>query len=93
MASSIGLALVNMGHPDAAAGYFQRARKAGHDARNPVYAAYAATNASGAAFLRGDTPAALDMAAAGRSLAARTDDTRLKAVAEGTAAAAYALDG
>jgi hypothetical protein len=93
MASTIGLGLLNMGHPDAATGYFQRARKAGHDARNHAYAAYAATNASMAAFLRGDTPTALDTAAAARSLAARTDDVLLKAVAEQMAAAAYALDG
>jgi DNA-binding XRE family transcriptional regulator len=93
MASTIGLGLINMGHPDTATGYFQRARKAGHDARNPAYAAYAATNASMAAFLRGDTPTALDTAAAARSLAARTHDVRLKALAEQTAAAAYALDG
>ncbi|MGH3801087.1 MAG: helix-turn-helix domain-containing protein [Pseudonocardiaceae bacterium] len=93
MASTIGLCLTNMGHPDAAKGYFQRARRAGHDARNPACAAYAATNASGAAFLRGDTPTALDTAAAGRSLAARTNDVQLKALAEQMAAAAYALDG
>jgi hypothetical protein len=35
----------------------------------------------------------LDTAAAARSLAARTDDARLKALAEQRAAAAYALDG
>jgi len=93
MASTIGIGLINMGHPDTATGYFQRARKAGHDARNPAYAAYAATNASMAAFLLGDTPTALDTAAAARSLAARTHDVRLKALAEQTAAAAYALDG
>ncbi len=93
MASSIGICLINMGHPEAATGYFQRARRAGHDARNPAYSAYAAANASVAAFLRGDTPAALDTAAAARSLAARTDDVRLKALAEQMAAAAYALDG
>ncbi|MGH9650545.1 MAG: hypothetical protein ACRD3I_08755, partial [Terriglobales bacterium] len=93
MASSIGIGLINMGHLDAATGYLQRARRAGHDARNPACAAYAATNAGMAAFLRGDTPTALDTAAAGRSLAARTDDVRLKALAEQMAAAAYALDG
>ncbi|HKR49780.1 MAG TPA: hypothetical protein VJT72_09420 [Pseudonocardiaceae bacterium] len=76
MASTIGLGLMNMGHPDAAKDYFQRARKAGHEARSTAYAAYAATNASGAAFLRSDAPTALDTATAGRSLAARTDDVR-----------------
>jgi tetratricopeptide (TPR) repeat protein len=91
MASTIGISLINMGHPDTATGYFQRARKAGHDARNPAYAAYAATNASMAAFLLGDTPTALDTAAAARSLAARTHDVRLKALAEQTAAAACLL--
>jgi hypothetical protein len=82
-----------MGHPEEATRYFQRARKAGHDAGNPAYAAYAAANASLAAFVRRDTCAAVDMAAVARSLAARTDDVRLKALAEQRAAAAYALDG
>jgi hypothetical protein len=81
-----------MGHPDAARRYFEHARRAGHDARNPACAAYAAANASFAAFLRGETCTALDAAAA-RSLAARTDDARLKALAELQAAGAYALDG
>ncbi|MEO7195038.1 MAG: hypothetical protein ABIZ05_09465, partial [Pseudonocardiaceae bacterium] len=66
---------------------------AGHEARNPASAAYAACSASYAAFLSGDTPTALDTAAAARSLAARTDDTRIKARAELQAAGAYALDG
>ncbi|MGH3831937.1 MAG: helix-turn-helix domain-containing protein [Pseudonocardiaceae bacterium] len=92
MAATIGGYLMDMGHPDGAARYFDRARRAGHDARNPACAAYAACWASFAAFDRGDTPAALDAAAA-RSLAARTDDVRLKALAELRAAEAYALDG
>jgi len=73
--------------------YFDHARHAAHEARNSVYAAYAAANASFAAFDRANTPAALDAAAAARSLAARTGDPRLKAFAEEQAAAAYALDG
>ncbi len=93
MASAIGGYLIDMGRPEAASGYFQRARRAGHHAGNPAYAAYAAANASLAAFLRGDTPTAVDTAAAARSLAARTSDPRLKALAEQMAAAAYALDG
>ena len=93
IASAIGGYLINMGHPQEATRYFQRARKAGHDAGNPVCAAYAAANASLAAFVRRDTCAAVDMAAVARSLAARTDDMRLKALAEQMAAAAYALDG
>jgi hypothetical protein len=59
---------------------------------NPACAAYAAANASFATFLRSDTPTALDTAAAARNLATRTDDPRLKALAEQMAAAAYALD-
>lgn len=93
IASTIGTCLINMGRSEAAKGYFARARKAGHHAGNPACAAYAAANASFAAFLRGDTPTALDTAAAARSLAARTTDPRLKALAEQMAAAAYALDG
>ncbi len=93
MASTIGGYLVDMGQPEAATGYFAHARRAGHDAGNPACAAYAAANACFAAFLRGDTPTALDMAAAARSLAARTHDTQLKALAEQMAAAAYARDG
>ncbi|MGH3721280.1 MAG: helix-turn-helix domain-containing protein [Pseudonocardiaceae bacterium] len=93
MASAIGGYLIDMGHPQEAMRYFQRARRAGHNAGNPACAAYAAANASFAAFLRGDTPAALDAAAAARSLAARSSDDRLKALAEQMAAAAYALDG
>ena len=93
MASAIGGYLIDMGQPDAASRYFERARRAGHDAGNPACCAYAAANTSFAAFLRGDTPTALDTAAAARSLAARTDDTKLKALAEHMAAAAYALDG
>ncbi|MGH3772231.1 MAG: helix-turn-helix domain-containing protein [Pseudonocardiaceae bacterium] len=92
IASTIGTCLINMDRPEAAQGYFAHARRAGHAAGNPACAAYAAANASFAAFLRGDIPAALDTAAAARSLAARTDD-RLRALAEQMAAAAYALDG
>ena len=93
IASTIGGYLIDMNRPEAASDYLQRARRAGHHAGNPACAAYAAANASYAAFLRGDTPTALDTAAAARSLAARTDDVRLKALAEQRAAAAYALDG
>jgi tetratricopeptide (TPR) repeat protein len=92
-ASTIGICLINMGRSEAAKDYFQRARQAAHHAGNPAYAAYAAANASIAAFLRGDTPTAMDTAAAARSLATRTHDPQLKALAEQMAAAAYALDG
>jgi len=93
MASTIGCYLVDMGHLDEARRHFEHARKTGHDAGHTAYAAYAAANASFAAYWRGDTPTALDTAAAARSLAARTDDTQLKALAELRAADAYALDG
>ena len=93
MASTIGGYLVDMGHPQQAKNHFEHARTAAHDAGNSAYAAFAAMNSSFAAFLRGDTPTALDSAAAARSLAARTDDVRLKAWAEQMAADAYALDG
>ncbi len=93
IASTIGGYLVDMGHPNEGRGYFEHARKAAHDARNTAYAAYAAANTSFTAFERADTPTALDSAAAARSLAARTDDLRLKAFAEEQAAGAYALDG
>jgi len=93
IASALGGYLVGMGHPDEGRGYFEHARKAAHDAGNPVCAAYAAANTSFAAFERADTPTALDSAAAARSLAARTDDPHLKAFAEQMAAGAYALDG
>jgi transcriptional regulator with XRE-family HTH domain len=91
-ASTIGIGLINMGQPEVASRYFQRARHAAHEAGNPACAAYAAASTSRAAFQRGDTPAALDSAAAARSLAARTGDPRLKAWAE-QMAAAYALEG
>jgi hypothetical protein len=93
MASAIGGYLIDMGNHSLAQHYFQHARKAGHDARNPACAAYAAANASFAACLRRDTAAGLDTAAAARSLAARTDDAQLKALVEQMAAGAYALDG
>jgi tetratricopeptide (TPR) repeat protein len=93
IACALGSYLVLMGQPDEGARYFAHARKAAHDAGNRVCAAYAAANTSFAAFERGDTPTALDAAAAARSLAARTSDPRLKAFAEQIAAAAYALDG
>jgi tetratricopeptide (TPR) repeat protein len=93
MATAIGGYLLDMSQPDAARRYFDHGRRAAHQARNPACAAYAAVNTSFAAFLRGDTPTALDTAAAARSLAARTDDPRLKALAELHAAGAYALDG
>lgn len=93
MASAIGGYLGDMGQSEAARRYCEHARRAGHDASNPACAAYAAANTSFAAFQRADTPAALDTAAAARSLAARTDDPRLKALTEQTAAGAYALDG
>jgi hypothetical protein len=69
MASTIGGYLLDMGQFDGARRYFEYARRAGHDARNPACAAYAASWISCAAFLRGDTCIALDTAAAARSLA------------------------
>ncbi len=92
MAATIGGYLNNMLQPEAASRYFAHARKAAHYAGNPTCAAYAAINASFVAFQRGDTPTALDTAAAARSLATRTGDPRLKALAEEQAAGAYALD-
>jgi hypothetical protein len=64
MAASIGSYLVDMDHPEEGRGYFEHARKAAHDAGSPALAAYAAANISFAAFQQGDTPAALDSAAA-----------------------------
>jgi transcriptional regulator with XRE-family HTH domain len=93
MAAAIGNYLVDMGDLGAARGWFAHARKAGHDGGNPAYAAYAAANLSYVARLAGDTPAALDAAAAARSLAARTSDAQVQALAESVAAGAYALDG
>lgn len=93
IACALGGYLVGMGQPDEGSRYFHHARKAAHDAGNPVCAAYAAANTSFAAYERADTPTALDAAAAARSLAARTSDPRVKAFAEHMAAAAYALDG
>jgi hypothetical protein len=93
MASAIGGYLGDMGQSESAKRYCEHARRAGHDAGNPASAAYAASATSFAAFQRGDTPAALDTAAATRSLAARTNDVQLKALAEQMAAGAYALDG
>jgi transcriptional regulator with XRE-family HTH domain len=93
MASAIGGYLIDMGDHHLAQRYFHRARRAGHDARNPACAAYAAANMTLAAFLLGDVPTALDNAAAARSLAARTHDPRLQALTEHMAAAAYAIDG
>jgi transcriptional regulator with XRE-family HTH domain len=93
MASAIGGYLIDMSHPQEALRYFTHARRAGHTAGNPACAAYAAANTGFAAFLRADTPTALDTTAAARSLAARTNDPRLKALAEQMAAAAHALDG
>jgi len=93
IACALGGYLVGMGQPEEGSRYFHHARKAAHDAGNPVCAAYAAANTSFAAYERGDTPTALDAAAAARSLAARTSDPRVKAFAEHMAAAAYALNG
>jgi hypothetical protein len=93
MASATGSYLIDMGDPGAARGWFTHARKAGHDGGHPGYAAYAAAHLSYAARLTGDTPVALDAAAAARSLAARTSDPRVKALAESYAAGAYALEG
>ncbi|MGH3922224.1 MAG: hypothetical protein ACRDTT_05025, partial [Pseudonocardiaceae bacterium] len=93
MASVIGNYVINMGQPGAAQGWFIHARKAAHDGGNAAYAAYVAAFISWAARLAGDTPAALDAAAAARSLAARTTDPQVKALAEERAAGAYALDG
>jgi transcriptional regulator with XRE-family HTH domain len=92
-AAAIGTHLIDMGDPGAARDWFAHARKAGHDGGNPAYAAYAAANLSYVARLAGDTPAALDAAAAARSLAARTSDAQVQALAESVAAGAYALDG
>lgn len=78
MATTIGGYLISMGQPDGARRYFEHARRAGHDARNPACAAYAAAWTSFAAFLRGDTCIAVDTAAAARSLVARTDDADSK---------------
>jgi hypothetical protein len=77
MAATIGGYLIDLDQPEAASRYFAHARQAAHNAHNTAYATYAAINTSFAARLRGDTPAALDSAAASRSLAARTDDAQL----------------
>ena len=93
MASAIGSYLVDLDDLDGAARYFRAARKAGHDAHNPACAAYAAVNMSFVACLSGEAHTAMDAATVARSLAARTDDPHLKALAEQMAADAYALDG
>src|SRR5262249_17374645 len=93
IACALGGYLVGMEQPDEGSRYFHHARKAAHDAGNPVCAAYAAANTSFAAYERGDTPTALDAAAAARSLAARHGAPRVRAFAEHMAAAAYALNG
>jgi hypothetical protein len=49
IASTIGACLLNMGRLEAATGYFAHARRAGHQAGNPTYGAYAAINTSFAA--------------------------------------------
>jgi hypothetical protein len=92
MAATLGGYLFDMGHPDIAKRHFDAARRAAHDAHHRAYAAYAAASTSAVARLTGDTPTALDAAAAARSLAARTNDHRLKAYAEQIAAGAYAMD-
>jgi DNA-binding XRE family transcriptional regulator len=93
MACTIGGYLIDMGQPEAASRYFAHARRAAHEASSTAYATYAAINTSFAARLREDTPTALDSAVAARSLAARTEDAQLKALAEQMAAGAHALDG
>jgi len=93
LACTIGWYLIELGHHNTGQRYLEHARKAAHNASNPTCAAYALCRISFVAFLRADTPTALDAAAAARSLAARTDDVRLKALAEEQAAGAYALDG
>lgn len=93
MAAAIGGYLIDMARTEEARQYFGHARRAAHDAGSLAAAAYAAANTSFAARLCDDTPAALDTAAAARSLAARSGDPQLRALAEQMAAGAYALDG
>ncbi|MGH3569839.1 MAG: helix-turn-helix transcriptional regulator [Pseudonocardia sp.] len=93
IASTIGGFWVDLGDHAAAMRYFGAARVAGHDGRNDACSAYAAASMSHAAFLRGETPTTIDMAAAARNLAAGTDDPCLKALAEQRASAGYASVG
>ncbi len=93
IAATIGDYLVDLNNHDRAQHYYRDARIAGHQAGDRVRAAYALSEASHAAYLRGETCIAVDTAAAARNLTARTDDALLKALADQVAAAAHALDG
>ena len=93
MAATIGGYLVDLNDHDRAQHYLSEARIAGHEAGNRVHAAYALSEASFSAYLRGAACTAMDTAAAARNLAAHTDDALVKALADQRAAAAHALDG
>ncbi len=93
MAATIGGYLVDLNNHDRAQHYLSEARIAGHEAGNRVHPAYALSEASFSAYLRGETCTAMDTAAAARNLAAHTDDSLVKVLADQRAAAAHALDG
>lgn len=93
IAASLGDHLIDLDTHDRAQHYLRDARIAGHQAGDRVRAAYALSEASFSAYQCGDTCTALDTAAAARNLAARTDDARLRVLADLRAAAAHALDG
>lgn len=83
----------NLNHLDAAAGYYETARQAAHEARNTELAAFVLANMAWVATDRGQARVALDHATNAQHWADQTDDLRLRAYAMDCTAKALARDG
>ncbi|HET8658177.1 MAG TPA: helix-turn-helix transcriptional regulator [Micromonosporaceae bacterium] len=83
----------NLNHLDAAAGYYESARQAAHEARDTELAAFVLANMAWVATDRGQARVALDHATNAQHWAGQADDLRLRAYAMDNTARALARDG
>lgn len=83
----------DLNHLDAAAGYYESARQAAHEARNTELAAFVLANMAWVATDRGQARVAIDHATNAQRWADQTDDLRLRAYTMDSAAKALARDG
>lgn len=93
MSTSVGWCFFGVDDVDSAWHYYEKARAAAHDADNTELAIHALCEMSGTAFWQGKAHTGIDLAAAARSLASKTDDPLLRACVADKTASVYAIDG
>ncbi len=93
MSSSVGDYCFDLNDLDSAGYYYNQARAAAHEARNTELSMYALCSMSYAASSQGKAHTGIDLAAAAKSLAPKSDDVLLRVCAAERAGTAYAVDG